>query len=52
MKKDPCGGCRYRRGYTSDNKTCDYLLIEGHRRPCPPGAQCTVKKTIKRRAKK
>lgn len=25
--------------------TCDYLLMTGHRRPCPGGKDCTVKKT-------
>lgn len=50
MKKDPCAGCYYRRGPTQDSKSCDYLLIEGHRRPCPPGVECKVKITKKKRS--
>lgn len=32
--------------------SCDYLLITGHRRPCPAGDACTVysPKKAKRRA--
>ena len=40
-KKHPCDGCVY---WASFAQTCDYLLIEGHRRPCPFGAGCTVRK--------
>lgn len=49
---DPCKGCFYRRGSTEASKSCDYILIEGHRRPCPPGKGCTVKKKERRRKKK
>lgn len=38
---NPCGVCRYRKNIAS-TKYCDYLLETGHRRPCPPGAECTV----------
>lgn len=33
-----CKGCYYYSGWN-----CDYILFEKHRRPCPPGDQCTVK---------
>ena len=33
-----CKGCYYYSGWS-----CDYILFEKHRRPCPPGDQCTVK---------
>ena len=37
-----CEGCDY---YYGDScKTCNYIFITGHRRPCPPGKDCTVKK--------
>jgi len=45
MKGSPCRGCRYyvlldnRRG----RRVCYYIVMEGHRRPCPPGAGCTVR---------
>ena len=29
-------------GYLSRLGTCDYILIERRRRPCGPGAECTV----------
>jgi len=32
------GGCKYMSRATP---SCDYLLITGHRRPCPPGEGCT-----------
>lgn len=35
-----CRGCDYQAG----GKYCDYIGIVGHRRPCPPGKDCTVKK--------
>ena len=33
------GGCYYYGGWC-----CDYMLMTGRRRPCPPGAECTVKR--------
>ena len=49
-KFKPCAKCR-RCFYSGpvniniDNRklySCDYYLITGNRRPCPPGAACTV----------
>lgn len=40
-----CKGCIYQ----AKGKYCDYLETAGHRRPCPPGKDCTVKKTGDRR---
>lgn len=37
-----CRDCVY--GWKS---YCTYILITGHRRPCPPGDECTVRITIK-----
>ena len=45
-KKHPCRGCRYLRGRFIGYETCDYIFIEGHRRPCPPGEDCTVQKKL------
>lgn len=39
-----CVGCVHYYGYYRDNKCCNYIFDTGHRRPCPPGAACTVKK--------
>lgn len=33
-----CQGCAYHAGGMN---TCDYILIEGHPRGCPPGKDCT-----------
>ena len=38
-----CKGCVYA-VYLSGAWCCDYLQIVGHRRPCPPGEDCTVRK--------
>lgn len=42
-RRNPCSGCWYYRGTNRHNRTCDYLLITGRRRPCPSGAGCTVR---------
>ena len=44
-----CTGCRYWDG-NSGCHCCNYIFIEGHRRPCPPGKGCTVKKLRKNKA--
>lgn len=36
-----CEGCDYYFG--SCSKTCNYIFVTGHRRPCPPGKDCTVR---------
>lgn len=38
-----CEGCVYA-VLLSGAWCCDYLLMTGHRRPCPPGEDCTVRK--------
>lgn len=43
-QRHPCSGCRYLwRSKTGGPPYCDYLRIMGHRRPCKPGKDCTVK---------
>ena len=39
-----CLPCIY---YGKSTMTCDYILIEGHSRPCPAGVGCTAKITKK-----
>lgn len=43
-KQNACNACFYYRSVSAGNRSCDYILIENHRRPCPPGKDCTVKK--------
>lgn len=38
-----CKGCAYA-ALLSGAWCCDYLSVTGHRRPCPPGEGCTVRK--------
>lgn len=50
--KNPCDGCYYYRsanGNATSLFTCDYILMEDHRRPCPPGNRCAVKRVEKRK---
>lgn len=43
---DPwCSKCIY---YGRNTRTCDYILMEDTRRPCPPGAGCTARRTSKK----
>lgn len=42
-----CRGCGHYRG-GSGAWTCEYLLDEGHRRPCPAGEGCTCHTKIKK----
>ena len=43
--RDPaCEGCAYAR-MAGHWPICAYILAEGRRRPCPAGADCTVKRT-------
>lgn len=39
---NPCARCIYH-AVVDGMIVCDYLLITGHRRPCPPGKLCTVR---------
>lgn len=38
-----CKDCIYWGGDYPCNYCCNYILDEGHSRPCPPGKDCTVK---------
>lgn len=53
---DPCEGCWYRTPLAESQqdgpKCCSYILDTKKRRPCPPGAGCTVKLVKKREKKK
>lgn len=50
---DPhCKGCVYL-GYAGGGyMCCDYIFKTEHRRPCPPGKDCTVKTTVRQARKK
>lgn len=41
-----CDGCDYRGsiGGKGSARTCDYILITGHRRGCPAGSRCAKKR--------
>lgn len=41
----PCRGCIYAGWTSSWDPCCDYILMTGHMRPCPPGAGCTEKRS-------
>lgn len=43
-----CLGCIYMGWVGSYLGCCNYLLMTGKRRPCPPGKECTVKHKQKR----
>ena len=47
-----CKGCIYFGWIGGYHGCCNYIFIAGERRPCPPGKDCTVKKTKKRGRKK
>ena len=47
--KKYCKGCVYWGGDYENNYCCNYIFIEGHRRPCPPGKGCTEKTLGKRK---
>ena len=47
-----CLDCKYYQGNHLEYCTCNYLFITDKRRPCPPGAGCTVKVKRKRRLKR
>lgn len=44
-----CEGCVYWGGCFKSNYCCNYIFIEGHSRPCPPGKGCTEKIVGKRK---
>jgi hypothetical protein len=43
----PCEGCYHWRGENYNGKSCNYIFDVGRSRPCPPGAECTVKRVVK-----
>ena len=43
-----CATCSYH-GKCGGMICCNYLLMTGKRRPCPPGAGCTVKVGYRRK---
>ena len=45
-----CKRCFYSFNHSAHLPTCDYILITGHRRPCPAGDNCT-EFTTKRKKK-
>ena len=47
-----CRDCVYWGGEYTNNYCCNYIFCEGHRRPCPPGKDCTEKIIGKRKWKK
>ncbi len=47
-----CNGCKYYHQISTHLLGCHYIFMEGKRRPCDPGKDCTVKDTGKRRRKK
>lgn len=52
MANKNCDNCVYR-AVVGGVDCCGYLFKTGHRRPCPPGDECTVKvgREVKRRKK-
>ena len=42
----PCEGCLHFYGAYKHNRCCNYMFDTGKRRPCPGGAECTVKRPI------
>lgn len=52
----PCNGCIYLYNPSGNRdsswRMCDYWELTGHRRPCKPGKDCTVKELGKTRRNK
>jgi hypothetical protein len=44
-----CKGCKYWYGSYEGYAMCNYIFCVGHRRPCPPGKDCTEKVAGKRK---
>jgi len=44
-----CLGCRMYAKIYDDLCYCSYLFVKDHRRPCPPGKDCTVKEMRRKR---
>lgn len=49
-KQKKCSSCKYscRISCEGGDRFCQYILITGHRRPCPGGSKCTVYEKGKR----
>lgn len=45
--REQCAGCLHFYGDYENNRCCNYIFDVGHRRPCPPGKACTVKRPIR-----
>jgi len=45
VSNEYCEDCICYYGDSENNKCCNYIFIHGTKRPCPPGKDCTVKKT-------
>ena len=41
--KNYCHNCMYCNMISDATRYCSYIFVTGHRRPCPPGKDCTVK---------
>lgn len=41
QNKKYCKDCAYWGGAYINNACCNYIFVEGHSRPCPPGKGCT-----------
>lgn len=44
-----CVDCAYRGSISGVYVHCAYIFATGHKRPCPPGDECTVKVGCRRR---
>lgn len=42
IEASKCGSCKYGYMHMNFGPYCDYILLTGHRRPCPPGEECTA----------
>ena len=49
-KQKKCSTCKYscRISFEGGDRFCQYILITGHRRPCPGGNECTVYERCRR----
>lgn len=49
-KQKKCSTCKYncRLSFEDGDRFCQYILITGHRGPCPVGDECTVYEKGKR----
>jgi len=45
LREHPCKGCVHWYGAYPYGISCNYIFDTGHRRPCEPGENCTVRET-------